>query len=185
MSLKHAILGFLNYTPKTGYELKNVFDTSVQHFWPADQSQIYRTLARLADKGLAEVEVIPQEDRPVRKEYHITPAGREELRRWLAQPLIEQDDRHASLIQVFFAGQLGDAEILAMFEQEAQRVQSRLARYDEVPQQSQPYADTLGSPREVHFWMLTLECGIHSARAHLAWLESVIERLKNNQIPSA
>ena len=51
MSLKHAILGFLNYQPQTGYELKEVFDDSVQHFWLADQSQIYRTLNDLmADK---------------------------------------------------------------------------------------------------------------------------------------
>ena len=47
MSLEYAILGFLNYLPLSGYDLKKMFDTSVQHFWPADQSQIYRTLARL------------------------------------------------------------------------------------------------------------------------------------------
>ena len=49
MSLEYAILGFLNYHPYTGYDLKKIFDTSVRHFWPADQSQIYRTLARLTE----------------------------------------------------------------------------------------------------------------------------------------
>ena len=52
-----------------------MFDASVRHFWPADQSQIYRTLSHLADKGLAELEVVEQIDRPDRKVYHITPAG--------------------------------------------------------------------------------------------------------------
>ena len=47
MSLEFAILGFLNYHPYSGYDLKKIFDTSVSHFWPADQSQIYRTLSRL------------------------------------------------------------------------------------------------------------------------------------------
>ena len=47
MSLKHAILGFLGYTSLSGYDLKKAFDGSVQHFWPADQSQIYRPLAQL------------------------------------------------------------------------------------------------------------------------------------------
>ena len=56
MSLEHAILGFLQYKPMSGYDLKKIFDTSVRHFWPADQSQIYRTLTRLADKGWAEQE---------------------------------------------------------------------------------------------------------------------------------
>jgi PadR family transcriptional regulator AphA len=74
MSLEHAILGFLNYGPSSGYDLKKVFDVSVQHFWPADQSQIYRTLSRLEDEGWAEMELVEQEDRPDRKVYHITEA---------------------------------------------------------------------------------------------------------------
>ena len=49
MSLEFAILGFLSYHPSTGYDLKKMFDVSIRHFWPADQSQIYRTLARLTE----------------------------------------------------------------------------------------------------------------------------------------
>src|SRR5947208_3178589 len=33
MSLKHALLGFINYGPMTGYEPKKFFDTSVALFW--------------------------------------------------------------------------------------------------------------------------------------------------------
>ena len=69
MSLEFAILGFLNYHPYTGYDLKKIFDTSIRHFWPADQSQIYRTLARLTENGWAEMEKVPQDDRPDRKVY--------------------------------------------------------------------------------------------------------------------
>ena len=86
MSLDHAILGFLNYHPYSGYDLKKIFDTSVQHFWSADQSQIYRTLNRLTKQGFAEMEKIPQDDRPDRKVYHITEAGRSELLQWLSGP---------------------------------------------------------------------------------------------------
>ena len=75
MSLEHAILGFLHYAPSSGYDLKKAFDTSVRHFWPADQSQIYRTLARMTEREWVKVEVISQEDRPSRKVYHITEAA--------------------------------------------------------------------------------------------------------------
>ena len=159
MSLEHAILGFLDYGPFTGYDLKKVFDTSVQHFWPADQSQIYRTLARLAKRGWAEVEVVPQENRPNRKAYHITETGREELRRWLTAFLPMEQVRHASLIQIFFAGQLSDEEILAIFEREAEHLRGILERYNQVPQRSAAYVETVGSPRETFFWMLTMEYG--------------------------
>jgi DNA-binding PadR family transcriptional regulator len=185
MSLEHAILGFLNYLPFSGYDLKKAFDTSVRHFWPADQSQIYRTLGRLANKGWADLEFIEQADRPDRKVYHITAAGREELQRWLSDPLPVKEHRNANLVQVFFAGQMNDDEVLAIFEREAERVRYILEHYDQVPAEAQPYVDMVGSSREAFFWFLTLECGTYMFRAQLAWLESVIERIKNKQIPSS
>jgi PadR family transcriptional regulator, regulatory protein AphA len=184
MSLEHAILGFLNYGPFSGYDLKKVFDTSVQHFWPADQSQIYRTLARLEEQGLTEVEVVHQEGRPDRKEYHITPAGQEALHQWLATPLPPEEIRSAALIQIFFAGQLSDEEILSGLEERAERTRKLLDHYSEVPEASSKYAQDVHSPREVFFWMLTLECGIKSAQTQLEWLEDVIERIRNKQHPS-
>lgn len=184
MSLEHAILGFLQYKPFSGYDLKKVFDTSVQHFWPADQSQIYRTLGRLAERGWAEREVVEQEDRPSRKVYSITEAGREELRRWLTVPLPAHDHRSAPLVQVFFAGQLEDEEILPMFERAAAGLRATLARYDAVPAAVQGYIEEIGSPRETFFWMLTLECGINMMESQLAWAESVIERLRNGEHPA-
>ena len=184
MSLKHAILGFLNYMPFSGYDLKKVFDTSVQHFWPADQSQIYRTLSRLSEAGLVEVQVVEQEDRPDRKVYSITDEGRQELRGWLAKPLPLEKARHATLIQVFFAGQLDDQAILSMLEREANATRELIARYSEVPEASAPYVDMVGSAREAFFWLLTLDFGVHITQAKLAWLESVIQRIKNQEHPS-
>lgn len=183
MSLKHAILGFLNYQPASGYELKAYFDGSVRHFWPADQAQIYRTLSALTQQGLATVEMVPQEDRPNKKIYTITHTGREELRRWLITPLPPQDHRSAELIQVFFAGQLSDAEALVLFERFAEQQRLALAVLNSIPQQTDDYVESVGSPRETFFWLLTLEHGIRSAQATLEWLESAIQRLKNQQVP--
>ena len=138
MSLEYAILGFLNYHPYTGYDLKKIFDTSIRHFWPADQSQIYRTLARLTEQGLAEMEKVPQDDRPDRKVYSITEAGQAELLKWLSGPPPLGDARSAPLIQVFFAGQLSDEEILAKFEGYAAILRAILAQYDQIPGQIIP-----------------------------------------------
>ena len=185
MSLEHAILGFLHYAPSSGYDLKKAFDTSVRHFWPADQSQIYRTLARMTEREWVKVEVISQEDRPSRKVYHITEAGREELCRWLTTPLPLNESRLPWLIQVFFAGQLDDEEILALFEREAEQLRARLKRYDLIPQESAVYVEAVGSPRETFFWMLTLDYGITVNQTTLEWVEKVIQRLRRKeQLPS-
>jgi DNA-binding PadR family transcriptional regulator len=185
MSLEFAILGFLNYHPYTGYDLKKIFDTSIRHFWPADQSQIYRTLGRLTGQGYAEMEKIPQEDRPDRKVYHITESGRAALLEWLAGPPPLDEPRSAPLIQVFFAGQLPDEVVLAKFEGYAAIMRAVLAQYDQVPAQIIPYQQEITSPREHFFWLLTLENGIRNMRANLAWVESIIERFKSGQVPPA
>lgn len=183
MSLEHAILGFLQHGPSSGYDLKGVFDISVQHFWPADQSQIYRTLARLEEHGLAVKEVVEQEDRPDRKVYHITDAGRAELHRWLATPLPMRGGRSAALIQVFFAGQLSDEEILAIFRRAATECRAGLEQLRQIPEQCETFTARLGTPREMYCAMLTLECGITMTEAHLRWLESVIARLEQGALP--
>lgn len=183
MSLDYAILGFLNYHAYTGYDLKKIFDTSVRHFWAADQSQIYRTLARLTEQGLAEMEKVPQEDRPDRKVYTITEAGREALRTWLIGPPPLDPPRSAPLIQVFFSGQFSDEVILQKFEGYAALMRALLTEYEQVTGVIGPFQREIPSPREHFFWLLTLENGIANMRANLAWAESVITRIKSGQAP--
>ncbi len=183
MSLDYAILGFLNYHPYTGYDLKKIFDSSVKHFWSADQSQIYRTLARLTDQGMVSMEKVPQDDHPDRKVYHITENGKLALRDFLAGPAPMEEPRFAALIQVFFAGLLTNAEVLAKFEEYAAIMRSILDRYDAVPAMIGPFQEEISSPRENFFWMLTLENGLVSMKANLEWAESVIARLKSGEVP--
>ncbi|HTX80517.1 MAG TPA: PadR family transcriptional regulator [Longilinea sp.] len=185
MSLEYAILGFLNYHPYTGYDLKKGFDNSVRHFWPADQSQIYRTLSNLAKQGWVEMKVVEQSDRPDRKVYSITSAGRDALLAWLAGPVPIAEPRSASLIQVFFAGQLSDEEILAKLETMADILRATLERFDQIPVLIEPYRQQIDSPRENFFWMLTLDNGMRTMRANLEWVENAIEHIKNGQLPKA
>lgn len=183
MSLEHAILGFLNYRPLTGYDLKKIIDSSVQHFWPADQSQIYRTLSRLEEDGFAEKEVVHKEDRPDRKVYRVTEEGKQELNQWLKTPLPFGDHRSAPLIQVFFAGQLSNEEVYKIFQRAAGFIRAGLEQYEQIPEDMEAYSDYVDSPREFYFWMLTLEAGKVTGRANLAWMESVMERIKAGEIP--
>ncbi|MCB8945693.1 MAG: PadR family transcriptional regulator [Ardenticatenaceae bacterium] len=180
MSLKHAILGFLSFAPEplSGYDLKKAFDNSVRHFWPANQSQIYRTLAALAEEGMVEVEVVEREERLDMKLYRLTENGRSELHRWLATPLPPQDYREPLLIQVFFGGNLTDEELLSLLQHEQQALEEHLAVYAQI------YADTVAKlqqtsqRRSLFLSLLTLEYGIISNQSGLDWLRSVIERLQ-------
>src|SRR5437867_4219260 len=100
--LKYALLGFLNATPLTGYDLKRLIDSSTGNFWHAELSQIYTTLKRLEADGLIFSQVQPQEVRPDRKIYSVTDAGRRDLREWLNTPQIERSPLKEPLLLKLF-----------------------------------------------------------------------------------
>lgn len=183
MSLEYAILGFLSYRPYSGYDLKKVFDTSVRHFWYADQSQIYRTLAQLNERGWTEIEVVEQTERPDRKVYHITPPGKQALLDWLAGPFPNPPARSGPLVQVFFMGQLSDEAILAKFEAAAEIFRQTLARYAQVPTLAGDAIREVDSPREVYFWLQTLEEGRRTTQANLEWVEGILETIRSGKLP--
>jgi PadR family transcriptional regulator AphA len=183
MSLDYAILGFLNYLPMTGYDLKKVFDDSVRHFWYADQSQIYRTLSRLNEKGYVEREVIEQDNRPDRKEYSITEEGREALKKWLASQPSEGAPHSSPLIQVFFAGQFPDEEIVKMFYFLDNAMDKMLEQYSQIPEKIEEYRQMLHSDREMYFWAATLDLGVRLAKVQQEWARDLISDLENHRVP--
>lgn len=185
MSLELAILGFLNYKPFSGYDLKKMFDKSVSHFWKADQSQIYRTLARLTEDDFATFEVVEQSERPDRKVYSITPAGREKLNQWLIPPFDGGEVHNPVLLNTFFLGNISDAEVLVKFEDAARQIKLMLEAYRMVPGDILDYLQLIKSPRDAFFWTLTLEYGIKTGQVQLEWVESIIERIQNKQVPES
>lgn len=64
--------------PLSGYDIKKLFDMSAAYFWPADQTQVYRTLKRLAKDGMVELKEQKKGETVDRKVYAITDKGRAE-----------------------------------------------------------------------------------------------------------
>lgn len=173
MPLAHAILGFLDYGPMTGYDLKKYFDQSVAHFWSTTQSHIYKALEGLEEKGWVESNVIPQEGRPNRKEYHITKAGRSELRSWLVTPLPLNPTREAWLIQIFFSHASSNEEIIALLQARASEIKKNLEAFSAGGSSSEA-----GTERMRALWKLTGDFGTSYYEFELAWLEKTIKTIK-------
>ena len=180
MSLKHAILGFLSYRSNTGYDLKQGFDQSVQHFWPADQGQIYRTLNQLEKSGWVTKEVVLQEDRPNRKVYHITESGKDELQTWLSTPLSTPVNRDPFLIQVFMGGLVSEEARLHIVQKEIERICGEIEALQVLVDSQHPLEDSLNPHRFQS--LLTLEVGLYLNRAYLTWLEGVVERFESGDM---
>jgi PadR family transcriptional regulator AphA len=114
----YVILGMLGMRPMSGYEIKSFVDHSTRFFWAASYGQIYPELRRLAEGGL--IEGAPDaESARKRVEFSLTPAGRRELERWLAEPSTVQEMRDESLLKVFFSGAGGPGATAEALEAKA------------------------------------------------------------------
>jgi DNA-binding PadR family transcriptional regulator len=181
MSLKHALLGILTVRPMTGYELKQFFDSSVQHFWNAELSQIYPTLKSLEELGHVEKHVQVQEHRPNRKVYEITTTGRDEFARWVRAPQPPADLRDPFMIRIFFGTELPIEDVLVLLRRQMEEQQKVLAFSETVLREK-----IRGSVKELHstrhglFWTLTLEMAIAYRHAYIDWCEKSMKLLEES-----
>jgi PadR family transcriptional regulator AphA len=175
MSLKHAMLGFIKMMPVSGYDLKRMFDSSVQYYWSATHSQIYQTLDRMLKDKLVTREIVRQDDHPNKKIYHITEAGKQELHAWLSAPKDLPVIRHQLLIQLAWADELADDRIISLLETYAAKIRERLSLY--VSREQRTQLDYARSARERYLWEKILENGIMTYRRELEWVQGVIAGL--------
>ena len=178
MSLKHAILGFLNMRPFSGYDLWKVFGKSVNNYWSATHTQVYRTLAELAKDKMVDAEMVRQQTSPNKKIYHITYRGREELVKWLKTPLKPPALRDKFLVQFTFSDALADEEIIRNFESYMEEIENKLNSLKSG--EHQEYLKFARNEREKFLWCKTLEHGIFSYENELKWLKECLSSYKKS-----
>ncbi len=86
-SLEHLALGLLMAGPNHGYQLYQDYVAAFSPIWLVGRSKFYAALTDLQAAGLAECVTEPQPDRPPRKTYHLTEAGRGRFLAWLHEPV--------------------------------------------------------------------------------------------------
>lgn len=173
MSLAHVILGLLQQQEQTGYDLKtNCFDDCIAHLWQADQAQIYRTLDKLETQGWITCTIEIQHDRPNRKVYRMTEAGKTELMQWLQthQPLPIL--RESLLAQLHFAAQLPNQAVVDLLQQELDARRKKLAECEAI---DLPGLDDPTASREQRLHRLVVELMRRREQTYMDWLNDAIE----------
>ena len=109
MSPQWVLLGLLTQKSMHGYELHQFFTapSPLEKAWHLGISQMYKLLKDLESQGYVEVSIEPQETRPDKKVYQVTPSGRQAFLDWLQTPV-----RGIRLIRVEFLGKLFLAQSL-------------------------------------------------------------------------
>src|SRR5512132_2480997 len=96
-----VILGMLAARPRSGYEIKQLVDSSARFFWGASYGQIYPELRRLEEAGLVASTDEPRGQVP-RRVYRITRRGKRAVREWLLDNETAFELRDEGLLRLFF-----------------------------------------------------------------------------------
>lgn len=178
MSLKHAILGLLEISPFTGYDLSKHFKGAISFYWSATHPQIYRELKKLLKDGSVEQEIINQQDAPNKKLYHITEKGSNELKKWLLTPQELPQIRHKFLLQLSFAEHLNSEQTIKLLNSYKNKIESQLSLYNNV--QPNKIENLSNNNKQSFLWKSVLKNGLYYYEAELKWINEVIEEFKLN-----
>lgn len=180
MSLRHGILGILNYGESTGYDLAKIFERSLGFFWTAKKSQIYRELAALEEMGLTMSRTVIQHDKPNKKMFTITEQGKEELIRWESQSPKEESTEHRSsfLLQLFFGGTISLEKNIAHMKAINQRYKAIIEQMKEPPLSIEYYKHFVDNPHDAEFWKFTADFGARYVQMCEEWSQDVLKRLE-------
>ncbi len=183
MSLPHGLLGLLSYIDATGYDLTKIFEDSLNNFWRAQSSQIYRELDRMEQKGWVKSRSVVQDKRPNKRVYAITGEGRGEYARWLSKSTPPFDHRHeALLIRIFFGADDREATLemlksvreqcLAALEVHPMHIMENIGRYAAmVPD---------GEQKRL-YWEMTLSYGVAQTKATAKWAQECIDKIAEKE----
>jgi PadR family transcriptional regulator, regulatory protein AphA len=100
-----VILGMLAARPRSGYEIKQLVDSSARFFWAASYGQIYPELKKLETAGLITGDDSSTGARQ-RTTFRLTADGKRAAREWIAEPPEVLETRDEGLLKLFFAGSI-------------------------------------------------------------------------------
>jgi DNA-binding PadR family transcriptional regulator len=163
MAIEHAVLGLLSIEPRHGYELAKEFSQErvmgdIVHL---ESGMLYAHLKKLERRGWVGSELEPQEARPARKVFALTARGREELQRWLSEPVDKtRDIRLEFLLKLYLA-----------YQTEPERVKLLVREQQALCEQFIESLEAQIGEEEEEFRLLVLEMRLAQNRALAQWLE--------------
>jgi len=159
----------------SGYDIKRVLKSLAWLIGDPSFGSLYPALHALLRDGLATVEVRPRQDKPPRKVYSITDAGREALQEWINQPTSNASLK-AFVMRLNLADSLSPAGLVAHLKQRRAQVAAHRATLEQADRTLNE-GDDLGQ-------RLALNYGLALANAELAWLDRKLDGLSQQPRPA-
>ncbi|WP_300264866.1 PadR family transcriptional regulator [Microbacterium sp.] len=171
--MRYMILGLLLGGPLSLYDLHKRFTAGMAQFYSGSIGGIRRALTQLVVAGWATVEDA-EDGRRGKREYTITPEGKQAWREWMQAPLPPSSDSETMILaKVFLLGWLPEDERVVTIQALHDRV-SEDAKDIDALLQSVDSNDIAADERDVFdFQRATLEYGAHAHRLLGDWLAAL------------
>ncbi|HPD00207.1 MAG TPA: helix-turn-helix transcriptional regulator, partial [Acetivibrio sp.] len=173
----YAILGILNLSPCSGYDIKKYSDKVLSGFWNENFGHIYPTLKMMLEDGL--IEIVSREENQNKIKYGITEKGKQELEAWLLEETVPQPIRSEFLLKLLFSSSQPRDKVIHMLESYKKLHEKDLDKYLEMQKNLEQDNRDISKER-VCFMKAVLRRGVISSEAVIHWCDETIEELQRS-----
>ena len=170
----YAILGILNISQSTGYDIKKYCDKVLSGFWNENFGHIYPTLKKMVDEKM--IAVVSKEESDKKICYEITEKGRQHLKEWLLEETMQQPVRSEFMLKLLFSSSLPIENTIQMLEKYKKEFILKKDNY--LVMQDNIQSGLVEVTRErACFLNAMVRRGILSAQATIQWCDETIEEM--------
>ena len=169
VNVRHLVLGLLTQRPMSGYDIRKFLKSLSWLIGSPSSGSLYPALRGLLQNGLVTVDVIRSQDKPSRKVYSITEAGRQTLQEWVERPVAPGTALKAFVMRLILASNFSRAGLIAHLKQRRSQVAAHRAVLEQMIRALDEKAD-LGQ-------RLALNYGLAIAGAELGCLDGALDQL--------
>lgn len=171
MTVRHSLLGLLVQQPRYGYELRAAFTALAggSENWNVTPAQIYTTLNRMRESGLVEIEPTDNNSSSEKRKFTITPAGLEELNRWLLTDVRDEPQQDAFYLKLMLSRDLDFVDTNRLIQIQRNGLYRDLHRITQTREKMDQRTELAR--------IMIMDKAIMHLEADLRWLDMVESRL--------
>jgi DNA-binding PadR family transcriptional regulator len=172
----YMILGILGSGSMSGYSIKSALNQGVGFFCDINYQQIYPTLKKMVDDGLATYHVEDNGSRPRSKVYTLTDKGHDELIDWLNKPIVYSKLNAKELrLKLFFGHYISVKKNI----EHVQKFKESVIKDIDIMSKIKDRAEKeIVSDASCNYRIITVTNGVKMANATLDWCNETIDYLK-------
>jgi DNA-binding PadR family transcriptional regulator len=176
-TLGYALLGLLHQEPRSGYDLRKVFETTPMGHYSGSPGAIYPALRRLEQQGLVDSRVDRRTSLRPRQVFRPTKTGTKTFREWLGRD-VQREDVIWRLDELML--RFAFHSFLASNTASRKFLNDFLTHVDGYAQELRRQLQNMPTATPIH-GRLALESGVEQYQAHRRWARKALEQFAENE----